>query len=676
MNFFKLSLFHLLYILPLLVLGVFFIYKNILKNKQFNTLGLAKMRSYRFDDRFHKLRFIFLGLCLLLLFVSVLRPVWGANSKTSSAQGVDVVFTLDVSQSMRALDVGNGSTDRLTLAKAMINKFSTLHPENRYGLVIFAGEAFVSTPLTADIDAFLTFLDGVSYNDVGTQGTNINEALKASIDRFYSEKDKERGRAVVIISDGGEEMDGDIAGFAKLSRSFNIKIFAVGIGSSDGVPIPDSTDMFGKVTHKQYQGKTVLTKLNEKILKQIASETSGEYFHAEEEKDLEKIIGKLKTLQTTSIKTEGNFGREDRFQYFLFPAFIFFLLFLFSDSEDEIFELLKKIVNNSKKILKISVPLFIILLLSSCVNSDITFRYYNSQGNQKFTKSYYKEAISEYLKASDSSSKLKYISDNNFAVSEYATSDYEKALKKLEVATVNYCGDKKEEFCDQLFYNLGNIYYRLGETKKYKEQSDLWQKAIDAYKKDLEINSADKDAQENIDFITKKMKQEEEKKSGQNKDSSGGEKNTSDSKDAQSQTASSTESRPEGADKKDGENSGSESGQAQNGNLAKESESENKTGDAEGASPDDQSVQTGQTAKKLDEQTNQQVDEYMKAIEDREKGGQDNFKQNPNGSFNNNSPFDDFFNSPISNDPFFQNFFGGGFDGNFNNKPKGDEKDW
>jgi len=345
MNIFKLANFNYFYVIPLFLLGIFFIYKIYIKNANFNSSFLSKMRNYKYSKLLFFIRMLFLIISFILFFVSVLRPAWGINKKIVEAKGIDIVFTLDVSQSMKALDVEKGSTDRLTLAKDMIAKFVSLHQGNRYGLVIFAGEAFVSSPLTMDNSAFLTFLDGVNYNDVGKQGTDINAALEASINRFYSEQDKNRGRSIVIISDGGEYTKYDISNFVKVVNDLNIKIFTIGVGSINGAPIPENRDVFGRVNYKKYQGKIVISKLNEKALKQIADKTDGEYFHAKKNSDLKKILNKLNLLRTTSIKTEQNVGLKDRYQYFLFPSLLFFLLYIFLGFSNELFFLVKQIIN-------------------------------------------------------------------------------------------------------------------------------------------------------------------------------------------------------------------------------------------------------------------------------------------------------------------------------------------
>ena len=680
MNIFKLANLNYFYVIPLFLLGIFFIYRIYIKNLGFNSSALSKMRNYKYSKLLFSVRMMLLLISFLFLFVSVLRPAWGTDRKTVEAKGIDVVFTLDVSQSMKALDIGKGLVDRLTLAKNMIAQFASTHPSNRYGLVIFAGEAFVSSPLTTDTSAFLTFLDGVSYNDVGKQGTDINAALRASIDRFYSEQDKKRGRSLVIISDGGEDANGDISAFAKVAGDLNIKIFTIGIGSTDGVPIPEGRDVFGHVSYKKYQGKIVTSKLNEKILKQIADETGGEYFHAKKNGDLEKIADKLSSLETSLIKTEENAGLEDRYQYFLLPSFLFFLFYIFLEFADELFFSLKQRLGTYKKYLKISSFVILAVFLTGCTNSNISFRYYNTKGNDNYKKNYYKEAKEDYAKAGESSHELKYISDNNSAVVGYTEKDYLGIAKKMEDAIFIYCEKQKQEYCGILYYNLGNIYYRLGEEKADSEQADFWQKAIEVYKKDLEINQTDDEAQENIDFIMQKLKEKNDaEKSGDNNRENSKQDNSSDvgsDEGENSQDASSEEQSKEG-DSSSGEEEKTQSQNDQTGNN-KEDNKQDQTdiqsdeSRSENDSSSDSGGQDNKATTALDEKTAKQVENYMKALEKQEKNNQDYFQPNPNGSYESNSPFDDFFD-----DSFFKDFFDNKpFGGSFNNNEKTDGIDW
>ncbi len=622
---------YLIAILPFFIVGLFLLFKNYKKQKLFNNLFLSRMRSYQYSEKIFNFKNIILLICAILLFVSILRPAWGIRSQTIEASGSDIIFTLDVSQSMKALDMNEVGTslDRLSFAKSMIGNFVEECPQNRYGLVIFAGEAFVSSPLTIDQSAFLTFLQGVDYNDVSSQGTDIGEALKASIDRFYGEQDKERGRSIVLISDGGEEVTGDVADFAEVASELSINVFTIGIGSTKGVKIPEGQDVFGRISYKRHNGEIVITKLNEDVLKQIANETDGQYYHAEKENDLRKIAKKIEAAKATTIKVEQKGGLKDRYQYFLLASFICFLLSVFIKPK----KLSKKYFSDFKKItkkyLKLSVLILSLFSLTACSSSELSFRYYLKKGNDDFAKEYLGEARDNYLLASDKTKKSRHIAKNNLAIVDFREQTYIKSKERLEETIAIYCDEKKYEFCDQLYYNLGNTYYRLGENNKNKnEQKKLWEQAVGAYEKDLEINSEDKEAQENIDFILNKLKEVEESESSEGEDGS-----QSDQLEGEQGESNEEEEGPE--------------------DLGKASEESNESGDEIG-------TKGGEIAG-LDKETNEKVEQYLDDLEKQEQSNQKYFQPNPDAQNNQNS---------MNN--FFDNFFGG----DFNNKTDSNEVDW
>jgi len=314
----------------LLLLGVFFLFSLIFHRRFRAESGLlGKMSTHIFQKKKWLWRLFFLFFAFFFLCFSLLRPQWGEKENRVEYAGIDLVFTLDVSRSMNALDLSTSREriDRLAFAKEMIKNFVQKNPDNRYGLVLFAGEAFVSVPLTLDHNAFLTFLDGTSSRDVGEQGTDISESLAASVDRF-SQKDEDRGRAIVLISDGGEDAPEDLPAFAHLAEKEGVTIFSIGIGSTEGAHIPEGQSVFGDVIWKTHEGKRVITKLNEAPLQELAHATNGQYFHATSASDLRYISEEISTLQKGVLTKKGKRGKEDRYQIFLLFSFLSFLSFL------------------------------------------------------------------------------------------------------------------------------------------------------------------------------------------------------------------------------------------------------------------------------------------------------------------------------------------------------------
>lgn len=343
MQFFQLSIITGLVVLAAIAGCGILIQRYIRHLRRFNSYQVALNRSYMFSHALLYLKHGLLGLAVILLGIAVLRPQWGVKTISSESRGIDIVFTLDVSQSMRATDLSilGQDVDRLTMAKSLIQSYVEENPQNRYGLVIFAGEAFVTTPLTLDETAFLTFLEGVNYTDVREQGTNIEEALKASIERFRAQDAEKRGNAIILMSDGGEEDSGNYQEFAGVAQEEGILVYTIGIGSARGVPIPDGQDLFGRTQYKTYQGQTVYTKLNEKPLKDIASITGGSYYHAKTANDLSRIQDRLNGLKTSVLSQETGTEVEERYQLFVFSALACFLGFLFIPGD---YQLIKNII--------------------------------------------------------------------------------------------------------------------------------------------------------------------------------------------------------------------------------------------------------------------------------------------------------------------------------------------
>ena len=646
MSFFNINILTFLISIIFLVSGGWMIWCTHKLNKKFEQSVFSKLRNYIFSKKVLDIRYLCLCLCLCFITLAVLRPQWGTKKTTIQSNGVDVIFTLDVSQSMKAQDLSDGGRvlDRLTGAKYMIKDFVQKQPGNRYGLVIFAGEAFVSTPLTFDHAAFFTFLDGVNYDDVGTQGTLLSEAIKASLDRFLKQDDEDpRGKAIILICDGGEEMDEATERFAEVAKEDGIRVVTIGIGSEEGVPIPESRDFFGNVSYKQHKGEVVYTKLNEDTLREIANMTDGQYFHVEKAGDLEIITQELEQLQKSKLEQTVENMREDRYQWFLLPAFLCFLVFVFlpkKKMEKGFFQQIKKL-----KCLWIFIPFF----LTGC---DALTRYQIDQGNEKFQKQYLKEAEEIYKKA-ENNDDIGYMAMNNRGIIGYTQRDFEKAKTLLQSLAEKSCEKESgQDYCDEIYYNLGNALYRFGEESQDPSiQVDQWSQAASAYEKTLQINPEDKEAQDNLVFVQQKLQETQSQQSQQGQE--GQQRDSSENQQGQNGEPN------EGNEKKEGAPSG-ENQEDQNGEEGEKSEAQKA---AEKAAED---AKYG-----LDENLEQQVEEYMQQMKQNESHAQQHFQRNPEAQQqDSNDPF---------NDPFFQQFFGGrpqqrDFKGNGEGKQL--EKDW
>ncbi len=314
----------LLLLLPLLHFGgKYFVQK---KRQEQSSPFIQHNQNIELSHGFWRTKVGLIGFGIVLLMLAVWRPQWGDNLEKIEKKGLDIVFTVDVSKSMKALDFSQGRTliSRLDATKWLIENFVQKRKTDRIGLVEFAGESFVASPLTLDYSVFLNFLKNISSDDLGKQGTNLAEALNVSLGRLDVQSAEKRGKAIILFSDGDETISSDAKQMAKLAAEKGVKVFTVGIGSEKGSPIPEGQDGFGRIIYKKWKGETVMTALNPDPLKTIARITGGEYFHAESIKDLEKLQAKLKTLPQKILTEDQVTPQSEQYFWFTFFGLLFF----------------------------------------------------------------------------------------------------------------------------------------------------------------------------------------------------------------------------------------------------------------------------------------------------------------------------------------------------------------
>ncbi len=254
----------------------------------------------------------------LLFALCLLGPRWGFHWEEVKRRGVDIVIALDTSQSMLSEDV---QPSRLERAKREVYDLIDMLRDDRIGLVVFSGGAFLQCPLTLDYGACMMFLDYVDTTVVPQQGTNLAGAIRKSVDAF---DDLERSsKAIILISDGGN-LKGDPLTAAKEAKKRGIRIYTIGIGREDEespIPLPGGG-------LKYDGGKMVTTRLEDKALKEIALATGGAYVRSVTgDLDLEKIYYEdiHKNLEKRQLETTRRKRWEERFQWpLLLAAFLLF----------------------------------------------------------------------------------------------------------------------------------------------------------------------------------------------------------------------------------------------------------------------------------------------------------------------------------------------------------------
>ncbi|MCH8032338.1 MAG: VWA domain-containing protein [Bacteroidetes bacterium] len=314
-----------LYLLPILVIIFYLLYKN--KNRLLERFANKELHSVIVSSYSKVKNYVKFGIVLLAfacLIIAAANPQVGTKLQEVKQTGIDVFILLDVSRSMSAEDI---KPNRLEKAKYQIsNLIQKLHGD-RIGLIIFAGKAYIQFPLTTDYSAAGLFLSAVDVNSVPQQGTSIGSAINLAVESFDSSSTE---KVIITITDG-EDHEGDVMDAVDKAVSNGIKIYTIGLGSTGGVPIPvynSRGDMVG--FKKDNEGNSVLTKLDEESLKQIASAGNGEYFRGNNYEDyLDKIYNELSELKKSEFGVKKVTGYEDRFYYFLIPAILLLIIELF-----------------------------------------------------------------------------------------------------------------------------------------------------------------------------------------------------------------------------------------------------------------------------------------------------------------------------------------------------------
>jgi Ca-activated chloride channel homolog len=313
------DLMYLLLLLPVFVL--FFIINEIRKKKALKRLGDTNLVNGLVPEM-SRIRPVIKFILQLIAFLSgvimIARPQFGSKIEDVKKQGVEVIIALDVSNSMLAEDI---QPDRLTRAKQAISRLVDHLENDKIGLIVFAGDAYIQIPITTDYISAKMFLTAISPNMVPKQGTAIGAAINLGVRSFSPGEGK--SKAMIIITDGENHEDDPVKAAEDASKA-GIVIHTVGIGSSNGVPI--SVVVNGKKDYlKDRDGNIVVTKLDEDILKKIALSTNGNYVRASNSNiGLDEIYDQIKKMKKQDLESTMYTEYNDQFQ--IFAAIAFFLL--------------------------------------------------------------------------------------------------------------------------------------------------------------------------------------------------------------------------------------------------------------------------------------------------------------------------------------------------------------
>jgi Ca-activated chloride channel family protein len=279
------------------------------------------VKNYSFIRSFLKVILISVG--FFFLFLALLRPQGEAKENTAQEEGRDLLFALDVSRSMLATD---SVPNRLEYAKKKIKKILSYLPCERVGLILFSGSAFVQCPLTNDYATFKMFLDQVDTETISSGSTALDQALAKGIETFTAMPNK-KNKILIVITDG-EDFSANLSSTKQKAAQEGVHIFALGVGSLEGAPIPlfDQENIWTG-HQRDSNGAIVISRLNETLLRSLAADVGGTYVQmVDDDTDLTFIVNRVEQFEKEAWGERVYIRKEERYPYCVLVSFICFLI--------------------------------------------------------------------------------------------------------------------------------------------------------------------------------------------------------------------------------------------------------------------------------------------------------------------------------------------------------------
>lgn len=439
---------------------------------------------------------------LALLIVMLARPQMGSKISHDKRQGIETIICLDISNSMLAEDV---VPSRLDKSKMLVENLVDNFTNDKIGLIVFAGDAFVQLPITSDYVSAKMFLQNITPGLIQTQGTNIADAIDLASKSFTQQNNV--GRAIVVITDG-ENHESGATEAAAAAKKKGINVFILGIGNTKGAPIPMGDGGY----LKDHSGNTVMTALNENMCKELAQAGSGQYIHVDNTSDAEKTLNDdLAKLQKGDTSSVIYSEYDEQFQ--AVGILVILLLIL----EICILEVKNPLLRNIKffekafsmgKAAKSSqLGKTSILLLLLIVNSALAFaqndRTFIRQGNKLYRTQKWAQAETQYRKAISKNAK------NTQAL--YNLGCALMMQQKDSMAMVQYQHAAQEETNVQ---RRSKSYHNMGVIMQNHRE---YAKAIECYKMALRCNPQDNETRYNLALCKKLLKNQPQKNNKDNK---------------------------------------------------------------------------------------------------------------------------------------------------------------
>jgi Ca-activated chloride channel family protein len=321
----------------ILLFTVLYIWASFTRKKQLKRFGeteLVGRLTPEVSTRKPLFKFILLMLACAFIVTGVAGPRYGTKLEEKKKKGSEIIIALDVSNSMMAEDI---QPNRLQRAKQAVSRLIDRLGENKIGFIVFAGEAYTQLPITSDYVSAKMFLSTISPDIVPVQGTAIGAAINLAVNSFSPTS--EAGKAIIVITDGENHEDNPVNA-AKAAADKGINVHTIGVGSTQGTPIPVQMQSGQREFHKDREGNTVMTKLDEKTLQEVAVAGKGIYVRATTANmGLNNVYEEIGKLEKSEYEARIYTDYAEMFQWPFGVAFALLLLELFISNKRNKFRL-------------------------------------------------------------------------------------------------------------------------------------------------------------------------------------------------------------------------------------------------------------------------------------------------------------------------------------------------
>jgi Ca-activated chloride channel family protein len=310
---------------------IFFISLGVGKKRIKEFTGLGKTHTLnRFSNRDfptnYRLEGLYLSIAIMLFILALSRPQAGTRLEPVKITSSDIYIAIDLSKSMTVEDV---KPNRFERAKITTLELVKSLQGDRVGLILFAGDAFVLCPLTTDYNAVITFINSLDSQTAVASGTYLFAPLEIALNSIEPQEDK---YALLLLLTDGENTGGVNDKMLRDIQKRGIKVFSIGIGTKNGAPIPVYDDNMKRIGYKKdFNGKVVISKLEDTLLKELAEKTNGYYFETGEKmNEIKQFLSTVQSMKKRELETKEYTVYEERFQIPLALGILFLLLYIIS----------------------------------------------------------------------------------------------------------------------------------------------------------------------------------------------------------------------------------------------------------------------------------------------------------------------------------------------------------